>query len=89
MNKYNLYSSDGCHLCEQALALCLKVIDKKELTVVDIIDNEYVEHELKTLAELYDVHIPVLEKLENNSAKNKKLFWPFTQAQVENLACSI
>ncbi len=89
MNKYNLYSSDGCHLCEQALALCLTVIGKNELTVVDIIDNEYVDHELKTLVELYGVHIPVLEKLEHNSSKNKKIFWPFTQAQVENLACSI
>ena len=89
MNKYNLYSSDGCHLCEKALALCLALIPKKELTVIDIIDQEYVTHELKTLVELYGVHIPVLEKLEPNNVNNMKLFWPFTQAQVEHLTGSI
>jgi hypothetical protein len=47
MNKYNLYSSDGCHLCEQALALCLAVLTTRELTVIDIIDQEYVAHEPK------------------------------------------
>jgi hypothetical protein len=43
----------------------------------------------KKLVELYGVHIPVLEKLAQNNVNNIKLFWPFTQAQVEHLACSI
>jgi thiol-disulfide isomerase/thioredoxin len=89
MNKYNLYSSDGCHLCEQALALCLAVLTTRELTVIDIIDQEYVAHEPKKLVELYGVHIPVLEKLAQNNVNNIKLFWPFTQAQVEHLTGSI
>ena len=88
MNKYNLYGSEGCHLCEQALALCLAVISTEQLSQVDIIDNERVEHETKTLVKLYGVHIPVLEKLEQNSSKNTKLFWPFTQAQVTQLIVS-
>jgi len=83
MNKYNLYGSDGCHLCEQALALCLTVLPSEQLTQIDIIEQERVEHEKKTLVELYGVHIPVLEKLEQNSSKNT---WPFTQAQVEQLS---
>ena len=85
MNKYNLYGSDGCHLCDQALALCLAVLSVEQLTQVDIIEQERVVHETKTLGELYGVHIPVLEKLAQNSNENTKLFWPFTQAQVTQL----
>ena len=86
MTQYNLYGSDGCHLCEQALILCLKVLSNEQLTQVDIIEQERVEHETKTLVDLYGVHIPVLEKLAQNSNENTKLFWPFTQAQVEQLS---
>ena len=85
MDKYNLYGSDGCHLCEQALALCLAVLSSEQLIQIDIIEQERVEHEKKTLVELYGVHIPVLEKLAQNSSENTKLFWPFTQAQVTQL----
>ena len=81
MKKYNLYGSDGCHLCEQALAICLTVIDNEKLNQIDIIDQEYVTHETQTLVSLYGVHIPVLEEL----ASNKKLFWPFTIEQVQAL----
>ncbi|HBY86759.1 MAG TPA: thioredoxin family protein [Colwellia sp.] len=86
MNKYNLYGSDGCHLCEQALTICLAVLPLEQLTQIDIIEQEKVDHETKTLVELYGVHIPVLEKLAQNSSENIKLFWPFTQAQVEQLS---
>jgi len=85
MNRYNLYGSDGCHLCEQALTLCLSVLTVEQLTQIDIIEQESVDHETKTLVELYGVHIPVLEKLAQNSNENTKLFWPFTQAQVTQL----
>jgi hypothetical protein len=86
MTKYNLYGSEGCHLCEQALALCLTVLSNELLMQIDIIEQENVEHETKTLIELYGVHIPVLEKLAQNRGENTKLFWPFTQAQVETLS---
>ena len=86
MTKYNLYGSEGCHLCEQALAICLQVIPNEQLNQVDIVDQETVEHETKTLVELYGVHIPVLEKLANaGSIANEKLFWPFTVEQVTQL----
>ncbi|PKH87058.1 glutaredoxin family protein [Colwellia sp. Bg11-28] len=88
MTKYNLYGSEGCHLCEQALAICLTVLTVEQLTQVDIIEQESVDHETETLVELYGVHIPVLEKLEQNSSENTKLFWPFTQAQVTQLVNS-
>ena len=85
MNKYNLYGSEGCHLCEQALAICLEVLAKEQLIEIDIIDQESVAHEEQTLVELYGVHIPVLEKLAQDSSKNSKLFWPFSQEQVTQL----
>lgn len=88
MTKYNLYGSDGCHLCEQALTLCLTVLSVEQLSQIDIIEQESVEHETQTLFELYGVHIPVLEKLAQKSSENTKLFWPFTQAQVTQLVNS-
>lgn len=86
MTKYNLYGSEGCHLCEQALALCLLLISDEQLNQIDIVDQETVPHESKTLVELYGVHIPVIEKLNpENSAVNQKLFWPFTLEQLKQL----
>jgi hypothetical protein len=83
--EYILYGSDGCHLCEQALAICLAVLAQEQLSEIDIIDHVNVAHETKTLVELYGVHIPVLEKLSDTSSENKKLFWPFTVEQVIQL----
>jgi hypothetical protein len=83
--EFILYGSDGCHLCEQALAICLTVLTHEQLTEIDIIDQTSVAHETKTLVELYGIHIPVLEKLGNMPCENKKLFWPFTAEQVAQL----
>ncbi|MBL4941877.1 MAG: glutaredoxin family protein [Colwellia sp.] len=89
MTEYNLYGSEGCHLCEQALAICLSVLSQKQLNQIDIVDQERVPHESKTLVELYGVHIPVIEKLNqhkpNSSTVNQKLFWPFTLEQLTQL----
>ncbi len=88
MTAYNLYGSEGCHLCEQALTLCLSVLPKEQLNQIDIVDQETVAHERETLVELYGVHIPVLEKLNSErSAVNQKLFWPFTLEQIKELKC--
>jgi hypothetical protein len=86
MIKYNLYGSEGCHLCEEALSLCLLVIPSEQLNQIDIVDQQTVEHERETLVELYGVHIPVIEKLTNDSQEpNQKLFWPFTKTQLTQL----
>jgi len=76
---FHLYSSEGCHLCEQALALIRNVIPDHQIKVVDIIDSD-IEGE-QNLVKLYGVHIPVLERLSDNH----KLFWPFEQSQVVEL----
>lgn len=72
--KYHLYSSEGCHLCEQAIKFCTAVLDMQQLKIIDIVDNE-------ALVEQYGVHIPVLERLSDNT----KLYWPFSQQDVEKL----
>jgi len=74
IKKYNLYSSDGCHLCEQALTLCERVIPSDIINIIDIVEDE-------KLVELYGTSIPVLEQLNSN----EKLFWPFTQADIKKL----
>jgi len=76
---FHLYSSEGCHLCEQAVELISNVIPDHQIRVVDIIDTN-IEGE-QNLVELYGVHIPVLERLSDN----RKLFWPFEQSQVVEL----
>lgn len=81
VKKFNLYGSEGCHLCEQALAICLPLIPSDDLAQIDIVEQESVPHEQATLVELYGVHIPVLERLSDN----KKLFWPFDAEQVAGL----
>lgn len=92
MIKYNLYGSEGCHLCEQALELCMLVIPQTQLEKIDIVDQESVSHESKTLVELYAIHIPVIEKLTLDQVNpetivhSQKLFWPFTQEQLTLLA---
>lgn len=83
--EFILYGSDGCHLCEQALVICLTVLTHEQLDEIDIVDQVNVAHESKTLVELYGVHIPVLEKLDDTLGENKKLFWPFTLEQVAQL----
>lgn len=72
--EFNLYGTEGCHLCEDALALCLAVMPAEKVSVIDIIDDE-------TLLELYRISIPVLERLSDQ----QKLYWPFDQAQVLEL----
>jgi hypothetical protein len=72
--KFNLYGTEGCHLCEDALALCGQVMPKVDINVVDIIDDE-------KLVELYRISIPVLERLSDQA----KLFWPFEQTQILEL----
>lgn len=72
--KFKLYSSEGCHLCEQALALCSPYIPASDITIIDIVEDE-------KLVELYGVHIPVLERCVDN----KKLYWPFSAVQISEL----
>jgi len=70
---YKLYSSEGCHLCEQAFALCQQANIAEQVAIVDIVEDE-------KLVELYGISIPVLE----NTLTGKTLFWPFTLEQIKS-----
>ncbi|MBL4910028.1 MAG: glutaredoxin family protein [Alteromonadaceae bacterium] len=70
--KYKLYSSEGCHLCEQAFALCQQANIDSQVAVIDIVEDE-------NLVTLYGISIPVLE----NTETSEKLFWPFSLEQIK------
>lgn len=65
-----LFSTDGCHLCEQAWQLLEQTGLSSQTQVRDIMDNE------QWLAD-YRVRIPVLRR-----ADGAELDWPFTDADL-------
>lgn len=71
-----LYSTLGCHLCEDAKTLSWPVLQHfgYRIREIDIADNEQ-------LMERYGVRIPVVRR-EDNTAE---LGWPFTQEQLAEL----
>lgn len=79
LKTFILYSSEGCHLCEQALALCLPLLTQSQLRVVDIVEDA-------NLVELYGMHIPVLACLGDENINNEMLFWPFSSEDIAKLA---
>ena len=72
----NLYSTSGCHLCEQAEALVQPLLSGQalQLRVVEISGDD-------ALLERYGVRIPVLGCKDANGAW-QELGWPFDQAQI-------
>ncbi|MDP2560352.1 glutaredoxin family protein [Psychrobium sp. 1_MG-2023] len=65
-----LYSTDGCHLCEDAQALLDQVAVSYQVT--DIIDDE-------TLVARYGTTIPVVADSQGN-----ELNWPFSLEQLRS-----
>ena len=79
MKKFNLYSSEGCHLCEEALLLCNGIIERELINIIDIVEDD-------KLVALYGTSIPVLERInEYNQVDGDKIFWPFTQQNIKEL----
>jgi glutaredoxin len=64
-----LYSTWGCHLCEQAEQLLHQTNMTGQLRVVDIVDDE-------AAFARYRVSIPVVR------VGNKELYWPFDAIQL-------
>jgi len=64
-----LYHTDGCHLCEEAMALLQQC--QVEYKLVDIISDEY-------LVALFGTYIPVLE-----NEKGQFLNWPFVHSEIK------
>ena len=65
-----LYSTQGCHLCELAFALCQQVGVDHLITTIDIAENE-------DLFLRYGVTIPVL------SIDDREIKWPFDIQQLQ------
>ena len=76
MRIINLYTTLGCHLCEQAEAIAQPIARRfdAQIRLVDIADSD-------ALMARYGVLIPVL----NIERTGKELNWPFTAQDVEYL----
>ena len=72
MLECRLFSTLGCHLCEEAELQLQPLLSVLPLQVewVDIMERE-------EWVERYGVHIPVLARLDTGA----ELFWPFTTEQ--------
>jgi hypothetical protein len=66
-----LYTTLGCHLCDDALALLHK-FDIQHGKILEIQEIEISESD--SLVETYGVRIPVIQK----QSSEKELGWPFT-----------
>lgn len=75
MSRYTLYSTWGCHLCEDAEALVKAAGVAGELQIVDIVDDEH------ALAR-FRVHIPVLACTDAQGAE-QLLYWPFDATSLQ------
>jgi hypothetical protein len=67
--KVNLYTTLGCHLCEQAHGLLLNLQQEGlslEISSIEIADSD-------ELMERYGIRIPVVEV----SGESRELGWPF------------
>ena len=71
MKELILYSTVGCHLCEQALALIEPVLGSQyQILEVDISESD-------DLMERYGIRIPVVARSDNGA----EIGWPFDQQQ--------
>ena len=76
MKKLKFFTTEGCHLCEQASRMIDALHDRYsfEMEIVDIATEE-------NLVQKYGLSIPVLLNIENNET----LYWPFDRDGVINL----
>jgi Glutaredoxin-like domain (DUF836) len=71
-----LYTTVGCHLCEQALELITPLLPVDcELKLVDIADVD--DFDVDDLMERYGIRIPVVQRTDTEG----ELGWPFDQQQ--------
>ncbi|MGA1742147.1 MAG: glutaredoxin family protein [Pseudohongiellaceae bacterium] len=72
MRRLNLYTTLGCHLCDEAAAM----INQQDVADLALFMVEITESE--NLLKEYGVRIPVL-KFEDSE---RELAWPFTMAEL-------
>ena len=76
MKSLVLYTTAGCHLCEQAKQIILPLIEATDFSLqeIDIAEDE-------TLLAAYGLTIPVVE----NPVSGRQFNWPFNDKQVMEL----
>ena len=76
MTQVLLYTTLGCHLCDDALAITQPILDKKgwAVSLVEIADSP-------ELIDRYGIRIPVLARVDNQD----EIGWPFGVGEVELL----
>ena len=70
------YTTDDCHLCEEAAALLKKLSSLRQINIepIDISASESLIH-------LYGIRIPVVKNMQSG----KELGWPFEMSDLLNL----
>lgn len=71
MTTFTLYSSPGCHLCDQARSVIAGLEQQPVYTEIDISDDDL-------LISRYGEFIPVLR----NNESGEELKWPFEETEV-------
>ena len=88
MKAFKLYSSVGCHLCEEALVLCESADLAEKVEVIDIVDNEqYFEEyneflKAKTDAVLDENLTPLFCCGETLSQREEGIHFDFVKSQL-------
>jgi hypothetical protein len=76
MRVLNLYTTLGCHLCEEAASMVKKQqVSDVMLALVEIIDSE-------SLMEKYGIRIPVLKFDDEADDEGVELAWPFSEEEL-------
>lgn len=68
---FELYSTDGCHLCELAFDLVVELGQTGSVRTVDIVDDD-------SLVEAYGIRIPVIKAMSSGN----EIGWPFDAEQL-------
>lgn len=71
MTKFAFYTTEGCHLCEQAWELVITQGLVSQMTQIEIIHNEM------DIAN-YGIRIPVIK----NNETDKEIGWPFDSIEL-------
>ena len=71
MDKFTLYHTEGCHLCEQALELLNAQLQSEQIILRDIVEEP-------ELIEKYQFTIPVVA-----NKNNQELGWPFDEKKLK------
>ena len=76
MRVLNLYTTLGCHLCDQAFVQVKSVLTKEQAANLNLVSVEISDSD--TLMENYGIRIPVFKFQD----EIKELAWPFTDKEL-------